>query len=200
MISFIVSAYDRPKSLAVVLASIGTQTEPHEAIVCCNSPKDKPWWKENRKVAKQFGAAFYPTGQWGAFCGYSSAEMVIDRGHVKGDWLAFPCDDTIYFQAFSDIMMRKTREDNLDLVYCAMVNDPMTHPGVNGFGRYGVHQPKTHVLGLGKDQFMMRRSWFYGFPGKVFGGPNASDGLLIRSLIARGARHGKAPGILLCHQ
>ncbi len=204
-ISFIVTAYDRPLSLAVVLASIRTQTVPHEILVCCNSPKKSAagrldWFSENARVSKFFGATFLPTGEWGASCGYFSTEMAVERGYAKGEWLAFPCDDTIYVQGYSDIMIRHARENKLEVVYCSMVNDPMEHPGVDGFGRYGIHPPRIRKLGMGKDQFMVKRSWFTGFPGKCFGGPNASDGLLLRALLARGARHGQAPGVLLVHQ
>lgn len=192
MISFIVSAYERPKTMGVALKTIAAQTEPHEIIVACNGNEEQV--QAHRQVAKEFGAEVYPTGEWGAYCCYSSAELIIERGLAKGDWLSFPSDDTILFACFSDLMMGAARENSWDLVYCDMVYD---RPAV----RYGLLEQKPQLNEIDKTGFIMRRSWFNGFPGKRRDGrPTAADGLLIEELVARKIRHGKAPGILLVHQ
>lgn len=202
MISFVVSAYDRPVSLRASLASIAAQTEPHEMIVCCNH-KDKDLIDEQRAIAKYFGARFETTGLQGAYCCYSSAELVIEKQIPKGEWLCFASDDSLYMAGFADILMREARENRWDLVYCDMVYDRMIDGKPWGYGmpvRYNVLDVKPIVNNIDKTGFLVRATWFNGFPGKRRGGPTASDGLFIEDCVARGIRHGKAPGVLVVHQ
>ncbi len=199
LISFIVSSYDRPQNLRLSLASLALQTEPHEIIVCCNHPSAKVL-AQHKAIARQFGAKVYHTGKWGAYCCYSSAEMIIERGLAKGEWVGFPSDDTIVFACFSDLMMRAARENNWDLVYCDCVYDPMVRIS-SGVERYGLLSVEPKLNKIDKTGFLMKLEHFNGFPGKRRpGGVAACDGLLIEELVEQGIRHGKAPGILLVHQ
>ena len=199
LISFIVSAYDRPDDLLLALASICRQTEPHEIIVCSNHPSVKVL-EQHKTVARQFGAKVYHTGKWGAYCCYSSAEMVIAKGIPRGEFLNFASDDSIYFTGFSDLMMRAARLNNWDLVYCDCVYDPLVRIERGSAERYGILKAEPRLNKIDKTNFILKASWFEGFPGKRRSGPAAADALLIEELIARGIRHGKADGHLLVHQ
>jgi len=197
LISYIISAYDRPRILRACLATLSVQTEPHELIVCCNSLQQCQI-DMHREVANEFGAKCYWTGKWGAACCYSSAEMVIERGHVHGDWLVFPSDDSLYVGRFSEIMMRAAREKRWDLVYCNMVYEsamPLSNY------HYGDLEVEAKLGRIDKTGILLRRPWFKKFPGKNPTGSFAMcDGKLIEELIAREIRHGKAPGRLVVHQ
>lgn len=197
LISFIVSAYDRPKALRACLGTLSAQTEPHEIIVCCNSLQ-RCQIDMHREVCEEFDAKLYLTGRWGAQCCYSSAEMVIDRGHVHGEWLVFASDDSLYVGRFSEIMLRAAREKRWDLVYCNMVYDSPMPLSNYHYGDLDV-QPK---LGrIDKTGFMLRREWFKKFPNKSAAGSfSMSDGHLIDQLMKLGIKHGKAPGRLIIHQ
>ncbi len=197
LISFIVSAYDRPKSLRACLGSLSAQTEPHELIVCCNSLQQCQI-DMHRKVCEEFDAKLYLTGRWGATCCYSSAEMIVDRGYAHGDWLAFPSDDSLYVGRFSEIMLRAARENRWDLVYCNMVYDsPMPLSNYH----YGDLDVQPRLGRIDKTGFLLRREWFKKFPGKNPTGSFADcDGKLIRDLVDKGIKHGKAPGRLAVHQ
>ncbi len=197
LISFIVSAYDRPKALRACLGTLSVQTEPHEIIVCCNSLQQCQI-DMHREVCKEFGAKLYSTGRWGAQCCYSSAEMVIERGKVHGEWLVFASDDSLYVGRFSEIMLRAAREKRWDLVYCDEVYDsPMPLSNYH----YGLLEVKPKLGRIDKTGFILRREWFKRFPGKnPQGSFSMSDGKLIEELVSREIPHGKAPGILVIHQ
>ncbi len=194
-ISFIVSAYNRPRFLVACLASLQLQTEHYEIIVCINAT-EQHMIKPHIEVCKRFGVAYILTGKLGAPNSYFSSEMAIGRTH--GEFLCFPSDDSQYFPCFSDLMIRAAREHNYDLVYCDMVYDPMRL--VQRQGRYGVLRTKPVVGHIDKTNFIVKRAWFTGWPGKRIEGGSPSDGLLAEDLVRRGARHGK-PGdsILAVH-
>lgn len=197
LISYVVSAYDRPKSLRACLGTLSAQTEPHEIIVCCNSLQQCQI-DMHRQVCDEFGARCFSTGKWGAQCCYSSAEMVIERGHVHGDWLVFASDDSLYVGRFAEIMMRAARTNRWDLVYCDEVYDsPMPLSNYH----YGLLEVSAKMGRIDKTGFLLRREWFKKFPGKNATGSFAMcDGKLIAELVERGIKHGKAPGILVIHQ
>lgn len=180
------------------------QSEPHEIIVCCNH-SDAKMIEAHRAITEHFGGKVYPTGRWGATCCYSSADMIVSKGIVKGEWLCFPSDDSIYFACFSDLMLRAARQNNWDLVYCDCVYDPLlrlTDAYTQASGtrdRYGILDVKPRLGHIDKTGFLVKKKWFDGFPGKRRG-PSAADGLFIEELVNRGIRHGKANGVLLVHQ
>ncbi len=209
LISFVVSAYDRPKALRACLATIGAQTEPYEVIVCCNSLQQEQI-DMHREVCEEFaafaqrfelpceGARLLCTGRMGAQCCYSSAEMVIDRGHVHGDWLVFASDDSLYVGRFTEIMLRAARTHQWDLVYCDMDYDsPMPLSDYH----YGLLKVTPQMGRIDKTGFMLRRQWFKKFPGKNPAGSwSMCDGRLIEELMEREIPHGHAGGILVVHQ
>lgn len=197
LISFIVSAYDRPKALRACLGTISAQTEPYEVIVCCNSLQQEQI-DAHREICEEFDAKLFCTGRMGAQCCYSSAEMVIERGHVHGDWLVFASDDSLYVGRFSEIMLRAARSHQWDLVYCDMDYDsPMPLSDYH----YGLLKVTPQLGRIDKTGFMLRRNWFKKFPGKNPSGSYAMcDGKLVDELIEREIPHGHAGGILVVHQ
>lgn len=192
-ISFIISAYDRPMCLNACLATLSLQTETCEFIVCINSQGEM--FKRHAAICNRYGATALPTGKMGARCCYSSADIAAKV--AKGDWLCFPSDDSLYVPAFSDLMLRAAREANLDLVYCDMVYDPMGL--IQRTGRYGLMDSKAQMNHIDKTNFFVKRKFFKGFPGKKIEGHSACDWLFVEDAIRRGARSGKAEGILATH-
>lgn len=191
-ISYIVSAYDRPAFLTACLASLACQTEPSETIVCINSQKHLV--KAHVEICKHFRVRYELTGSR-APNGYFSSELVLKK--TSGEWFCFPSDDSLYVPCFSDLMIRAAREHKYDFVYCDMVYDPMRL--VQRKGRYGVLRSQPKVGHIDKTNFIVKREWFTGWPGKRIEGGSPSDGLLAEDLVRRGARHGKPEGILVVH-
>jgi len=192
-ISFIISAYDRPMCLSACLATLALQTERAEFIVCINSQGEM--FKRHAAICDRYGAIALPTGKMGARCCYSSADLAAK--FAKGEWLCFPSDDSLYVPGFSDLMLRAAREANLDLVYCDMVYDPMGL--IQRVGRYGLMDSRPQINCIDKTNFIVKRKFFKGFPGKKIEGHSACDVLFVEDAIRRGARHGKAEGILGVH-
>lgn len=91
-------------------------------------------------------------------------------------------------------MLEAAERNNWDLVYCNMVYDAR----YNG-SHYSVVNVLPKVNCIDKTGFILKRSWFEGFPGKVKSGPCKADGELIESLVARGIRHGKVPDVMVVH-
>lgn len=185
-VSFILSAFNRPTHLICALASLAIQTRPHEIIVTDNSD-DPEAKKRQNEAARDFGASWIDTHIQGARHCYESAELAAPL--ATGDWLAFPSDDGYYVPGYSDTMLKAAAAGRWDLVYCDLIYDPRMG------GRYGVLRVEPRLRHIDKTCFMVKRDKFEGFPDRgVFG-----DGHLIESLVGRGLRHGKAPGVLLVH-
>jgi len=85
--SFIVSAYDRPDALALLLLSLKLQTEPDfEVIVCDNAAE----------LEHPRPCIFDPRINWlwtGTTCAncYQSSNSGVQ--HATGEYLCFPSDD-----------------------------------------------------------------------------------------------------------
>lgn len=181
--------------LAACLASLAVQSTPHETIVCYNGPAGEGL-AEHRKLCRYFGARLMKTGEMGATCCYSSAELAAKT--AKGEWLCFPSDDSLYVADFGDIMVRAADFGDWELVYCNVIFDPMSNI-LRPYERYGLLKTEPKHNSIDKGSFLVKRSWFRGFPSKRIG-PTGADGHLIEELLKRGARHGKAPGFLAIHQ
>jgi hypothetical protein len=133
------------------------------------------------------------TGAMGATCPYSAAEMAVYE--CSGDWLCFPSDDSYYLPRFAEIMLRAARENSWDFVYCAGVVYSKPKPEYIPF----VHEQEPRLHCIDKTAFIVKRSWFEEFPGKVPHQPVSCDGHLIEELRKRGIRYGAAKGVLVVH-
>ncbi len=195
MVSCVISAYDRPKYLNACLASLDVQVVPHEVIVCLNSV-DRRMNEAHIEVCERYGATPLLTGKLGAKCCYSSAEIAVER--ASGEWLWFGSDDSLVGACFLDLMVRAAKEKDLELVYCDMSYDPPAR--ISRPGRYCHLSAHPALNEIDKTNFLIKRKWFKGFPGKRLEGGAGADFLVVEDAIRRGAKHGKAEGILLFHQ
>lgn len=199
MISYIVSAYDRPLHLLGSLSSLLTQTHrDFEIIVTDNAPVE---YCENISVLRfLLGDAAYRPFNY-TFKNMRYVHTAMDTCYqsaehgasiANGEWLCFPSDDSYYVPDFAKLMLEKSA--GADLVYCDCIYDPR-----RGY-TYAVMDTKPLVGHIDKTNFIVRKEWFErvgGFPEKKPGG--CSDGLFIERAIQLGARHVKAEGVLCFH-
>ncbi len=201
MISFIVSVYDRPEFLNACLASLAVQDGDKQIAITLNGDKE-----QSRKIieaTKQYNAFWSYTGLSGAKTCYEAALMCIEtRGPlgrpmnlIKGEWLCFPSDDSLYVCKFSEIMLRTAAETNADLIYCDCVY--RQDQTIGKWPPYQVLDTQPCMGKIDKTCFILRRELFKGFPPHPRGW---SDGALIEQLVRDGVRHAKAPGVLVVHQ
>ncbi len=192
-LSFVVSTCDRPGMLPIVLHSLAVQTfTDFEVIVTDNSPTIAMSFLNNKCVDDLADRRFRYTITSGRDC-YFSAEWAV-KHECKGEFLCFPSDDSYYVPCFAEIMLKAADLNRWGLVYCNMVYDAR----FNG-QHYAVVNVQPMVNSIDKTGFMMKRSWFEGFPGKVESGPCKADGELIESLIERGIQHGKVHDVMVVH-
>ncbi len=195
MVSCIVSSYDRPMYLNACLASLAVQAVPHETLVCVNAT-DAKMVKRHLEVVKRYEAKAVLTGKMGSRCCYSSAEIAAEE--AEGEWLWFGSDDSLVGACFLDLMLRAAKEQNVDFVHCDVAYDPPARIGRPG--RYCHLSSRPALNEIDKTNFIMKKKWFKGFPGKRLEGPVGADFLMVEDALRRGMRHGKAEGILLFHQ
>lgn len=188
MITFIVSAFDRPGHLKCCLASLAIQTEPNQIIVADNSVIPEIG-DRHRAMCYMFGAHYIHTRSLGATECYDGIETVLKHHEILGNWLCFPSDDSYYVPVFSELMMKAARENDWDLVYCDLLYDSRCI-----HGKYAVLHVDPWPCSIDKICFMVKRNLFTEFPGKVPGMASCSDGLLVQQLVKQGVAHGKAPG------
>lgn len=188
MISYIVSVYDRLDNLDILIPILNRQHSTREIHICENGPTD-----HGQRGPNVF---FHRTGERGAKSCYDSAGMVYQK--VKGDWLCFPSDDSLYVQDFNRIMLRTAEETGADLVYCDCVYKANVDSGCDpNWKQYSVLDVSPRMGRIDKTNFIVRASKFAGFPPHP---RDFRDGALIESLVSGGIRHAKAPGVLCVHQ
>src|SRR5271163_220379 len=124
-VTYVVSAFDRPRFLRCCLASLQVQTDPDfEAIVACNAP-DPVLQFEQLEIVNAMDRRFSfvdtdvvnagPLGSPAWDC-YWSAEWVVEN-LAKGEYICLPSDDSYYVPIFQEAMLAKARAENLGLVY-----------------------------------------------------------------------------------
>ncbi len=181
--------------LPVVLHSLAVQTMPDFEVIVTDNSDDPEVREANSKLIWNFDDRFSHKDTASRNIGscYNTAEWAV-RHLCEGDFLCFPSDDSYYVPVFAEVMLGAAEKNNWDLVYCNMLYDAR----FNG-QCYAPVNVQPIVNSIDKTGFILRRSWFDGFPGKVESGPCKADGELIESLIKRGIRHGKVPDVLLVH-
>jgi hypothetical protein len=186
MISYIVSAYNRPAYLQTCLSSLSCQTAAidYEFIVTCNHT-DEEIRMANFQVARRFDATVLFTIDEGACDCYYAADIGATK--ARGDWLCFPSDDSYYVPLFLDRM--SVWMADWDFIYCDML-----YTSKWSDWKYSVMDVKPVKQHIDKTCFLVRRELFHGFPGKKNGAPSEADGALAEDLVSRGVRHGKASG------
>ncbi len=199
LLSFIVPAFNNPKRLRTCLSSLLDQTIPDseiEIIVCDNSTDDSEA-SDNDFLCAQMGSRIryeYTAdrtiiGGPHLRCLYTATE--IGAGLAKGEWLAFPNQDTAYPPVFAERMIGYAEINNFDLVLCDFI---LGGPELN-------YHPRTatpHVCNCDKTAFIVRRSCFSGFHQKSTN-YSCADGHFVQSLAESGIRHGKLAEYLVTH-
>ena len=196
-VSYIVSAYDRPQSLRMTLASLQCQTDPDfEVIVADNSEFQQ---QANRRITEDMRDVRFRhvntgihTTSPGWDC-YWSAEWVVEH-EAKGDYFCFPSDDSYYTPIFQEALLARARESRLDLVYSDMLYDRRRT------GKYQVMGVQPVSCAIDKTGFLISRAVWIGFPTKpIERRSSCADGEMIQEVVARGARHGKVDEVLVVH-
>ena len=183
--SFIVSAYERPDHLRVLLASLKVQTEPNFEVIVM----DNGGHRDTAEVAWTF-SRFDPRFRYDPCClknCYESANAGAER--ADGTYFCFPSDDDYYVPQFLERMLRKAPAQ---LIYCDMVYDPTTPDE-----EYTAIDVLPITGKIDKGGFLVRRECFRPFPWER--SQHVADGLLIESLIAAGVRPVKSPGVMWFH-
>lgn len=203
-VTYIVSAFDRPRFLRCCLASLQVQTDPDfEVIVACNSA-DPGMQLVQVDIVNHLDNRFsfvdtdvMNAGERGspAWDCYWSAEWVVEN-LAKGEYVCLPSDDSYYVPIFQEAMLAKARAENLGLVYCDMIYDRRFG------GKYSVLQVRPLTNYIDKTGFMVRRDQWIGFPAKntIELAPSDCDGKMIEELVRRrGVQHGKVDEVLVVH-
>jgi glycosyltransferase involved in cell wall biosynthesis len=187
MISFIVSAHDRPIALRLCLLSLILQKYTDwEMIVVDNAETDEIARQHEDACSMDARIKYLRTGC--TTC-YESSE--IGAGIAKGDWLCFPSDDSYYLPEFAGKLISHAEANKLELVYCDLV--------MAGEENCIVLNCQPKCCHIDKTNFMLKRNRMIPFPGKVPGERSCSDGLLIDELMGLGIRQGKVPQPLCVH-
>ena len=195
-ISFIVSAYERPKALRTCLSSLVQQTEEDwEAIVVDNSHVD--FQLEHLALCKMDKRIRYlPKSQLTAIKGaihafsvYKATDLGIED--ATGDWLCCPSDDSYYCPWFAERMLAHAERNDLQLVYCNIVmGGPREHHPM-------ICHPR--LCCIDKTNWMVRRECWQGWTGASGETYPQADGLTIEAMVKRGLRHGRLDQCLVVH-
>ncbi len=200
MISYVVSACDRPEMLRACVASLAAQGGEKQICVTLNGDKEQS--RLNVEAVHKMNAMFSYTSAYSDNA-YDAALVFIEtRGPmgkpfnpVKGDWLCFPSDDSLYVADFGKIMIETAVRERADLIYCDMIYKQGSES--SGWKPYSLLESEPRMGRIDKTNFIIRRELFKGFPPHP---RNWRDGALIEQVIRDGAKPAKAPGVLCVHQ
>lgn len=188
-LSFVVSTFNRPRQLQLALLSLTLQIETDIEILVADNSTDAFFLARNKEICA-FDSRIRHSHIALADCYSSSQQLAIE---AVGDFLCFPSDDSYYVPGFATFMLKAATENNWDLVYCNRGDDPR-HCG----GNYAVVVQYPQLGYIDKTGFIIRRTWFTGFPG-ICPGWCSADWLLIEDVIKRGISHGHIDQLLLFH-
>jgi len=188
-ISFVVSCYDRPKSLFTCLASLADQTSDWNEIIVTDNSIDPAIQSRHMDACSQFGATYIPTRVVGC---YHSAE--IGAQSAQAEWLSFPSDDSYFCPKFAEEMLATAKATGANLVFSEMV-----YNGRWSGEPYHLMDTAPCLNRIDKTGFLVKRDKFPGFPDKGNGESCAADGLLIDRLVREGIKWAKCNSILAVH-
>jgi glycosyltransferase involved in cell wall biosynthesis len=196
LISYIISAYDRPVDLNLCLLSLRLQTHQDFDVIVVDNGNDE-MYEANQMSIKRAGLAqavfHYHTHE--SYC-YPSTDFGASLSNAE--WLAFPSDDGYYAPVFAEKMLAAGRENNWDLVYCdAMFRRSKTDQLYDG--KYQTLITELRAGQFDKTIFIVRRSIFKGFRAheRVF--PIGADSYLIEQYVRDGVPMGKVSELLVVH-
>ncbi len=184
-LTYIVSAFNRPFMLPVCLWAIKGQTHQDFECIVADNAEDNAIAKWQEKFVKsledpRFKYVRTATKTEVSDC-YWSAEWVVTH-MARGQWLCFPCDDTYLVPEFATRMRMRAVEFDADMVICGDVV-----LGPQGNGRVGYKHWKMEPGRASKTTFIVRKSKFPGFTGKLrMEGATMADWQLTRDMGRRG--------------
>lgn len=195
IVTYVVSALDRPLALRCCLASLQCQDDPDWECFVADNSRDQcnqaivEGFKDQRIRHVDTGSVATSPG-WDC---YWSAEHVVQH-YATGAYLVFPSDDTYYMPVFQSALLAAASTYDLSLIYPEMIYDRRIG------GRYGILDTSAQRYRIDKTGFMLRRDAWIGFPDKSTSpGPVDADGLMIDRLMHGEIRHGKVNEILVVH-
>jgi glycosyltransferase involved in cell wall biosynthesis len=199
-ITFIVSSYDRPAMLRLMLSCLQVQTEKDwECIIANNNPYPAQN-SEQQWVISQFNDPRFIYKNPKLKDAYESIWALAPES--RGDWLCFPSDDCYYVPQFAERMWKLvTSNPAFDFVYCDMIYDPRPSEGRDW---YAVVNTSPNQGAIDKAGFLVRKSLFLKVGWRNVEGQSAllqgsRDGMLAEDLARRGTPMVKAKGIMLVH-
>lgn len=199
-LSFLLSAFDKPSNLWVSLGCLLQQSlQEWECLVLLNNHQEK-MIDQHQHVVNSVGDSrirmIYSSDQsqpqWES---YWSADWAFESGLAKGEWLAFPSDDTYYCPEFAGLMVSEGELDQVDLVLCDILYDCR----LTGKRDFLTTAPKVGLVD--KTSFVVRRRTWKGFglhKPQVYGQSNA-DGEVLEEMVNRGVKHSKVEWPLVVH-
>lgn len=194
-ITFIVSAYDRPKFLACVLASLQVQSEEAiEVIVADNTKVGLTAHKQRLMVEGMFDDRFLYQNLGERTC-YESSKALAE--HAKGDWLCFPHDDGYYVPGFAERMLKCAADNpSAEFIYCDMLYDPRMS---SGQGIWTVVTTSPRCGFIDKGGFLVKTALFRSMDWPPAPDDLGRDGLFVDALVSRGVVTAKAGGVMWVH-
>jgi len=197
MLSFVITAFNRPKALRTCLSSLVQQTwDAWEALVVDNSDSE-PDRLDNIDLCSmdrrihhcRMGDDAQIEGAMHKYSLYKATEIGV--ANTSGEWLCFPSDDSYYVPWFVERMMAAAQGKHWDLVYCDLI--------AGGAGGHWVLEASPKRCCIDKTSFLLRREWFHGFPDATGESYADADGRMIEELVERGIRHGRVSQVLAVH-
>src|SRR5690242_1196067 len=194
----IVSTFEGADKLKCSLAALRLQNPPVRILVTDNSPETGYHALGTEMSTKRFDAEYINTSTVnGGTDPCDAANWVCQSWpfDIREEWLTFPSDDGYHVPLFSKIVLQTAAEHpEWDFIYWDILYDPRRT------GKYeviSVHPANCHI---DKTSFMIRTKLFCeigGFPPSPDNGWR--DAKLAEKLMAMKVKHGKAPGVLVCH-
>ncbi len=184
-ITYVVSCYNRPVMLPVILWAIKGQSHTRFEVIVTDNADDNEIAAKHRLAVEQLDDPRFkyirtyrkiPV----ADC-YWSAEYALKQ--AKGVWYCFPCDDTYLAPEFGARMLAHATQHCLDMVYCEDVV-----VGTDASGQSGYRVWKQYVSHTLKTSFIIRASSFPGFTKPGIPSPVAVDYFLSHLMEAADAK------------
>lgn len=195
-LTFIVTAWGerRPKALIPLLASLNSQTRiDFNAVIV-----EPEWNRRTQFILDNF--IDVKTSHVGSPLGkphtkeemYKASAALV--GEARGEWLAFPNDDTYLTPVFVERMLKAAEENNADFVYCDIISG---RPDC----KYSFQDSKLVCGHIDKCAFIIKKQAFIdldGFPEEPHGWYGA-DGALAELVAQKNLRTYKVDEPLAVH-
>jgi glycosyltransferase involved in cell wall biosynthesis len=192
-ISYILSTYNRPLILRIVLASLQVQSDSNLEVIVVDNSTDEAIIAKNKAIIDELfnDPRFSYINTQMKTCYHSSA---YGAEQAIGRYVCFPSDDSYYVPVFQECMLELADRENLGFAYSGIL--------YNGFHRSHVYAsyPSRPVVGhIDKTQYIIRRELFDGFAMKDTERNCSADGYVVADLVQLGIPYAKHEGVLVVH-